>query len=65
MTQIFHRKRYTIQKNAENLIPEPPRSADSVNYSIRRGRYWIASARCTGWMRPLPAKSAIVRASFS
>jgi len=28
------------------------------------GRYWIASARCTVWMRSLPARSAIVRASF-
>ena len=35
------------------------------SYSIRRGRYWIASAMCAGWMRSLPARSAIVRASLS
>jgi hypothetical protein len=33
----------------------------STCYSCLRGRYWIASARCAGWIRSLPAKSAIVR----
>ena len=30
----------------------------------RRGRYWIASARCAVSIRSLPARSPIVRASF-
>ena len=34
-------------------------------YSILLGRYWIASAICAGWIRSLPARSAIVRTSFS
>jgi hypothetical protein len=36
----------------------------AVAYNIRRGRYWIASATCVASMRGLPARSAIVRASF-
>jgi hypothetical protein len=33
-------------------------------HGCRRGRYWITSARCTVWIRSLPARSAMVRASF-
>jgi len=36
----------------------------SHSYMARRGRYWIASARCAVSIRSLPARSAIVRASF-
>jgi hypothetical protein len=34
------------------------------SYDSRRGRYWIACARCTVAKRSLSARSAIVRASF-
>ena len=38
----------------------------STCYSCLRGRRrWIASAMCAGWIRSLPARSAIVRASLS
>ena len=36
----------------------------AVAYNIRRGRYWIASATCRASIRSLPARSAMVRASF-
>jgi len=33
-------------------------------YNCRRGRYWMASARCAVSIRSEPARSAMVRASF-
>gem|GEM_PF-5245041 len=36
-----------------------------VCYTLFRGRYCIASAMCVASMRSAPARSAIVRASFS
>ena len=51
----------------ENLVRCPEVGVGAAlrrDQACRRGRYWIASARCAVSIPSLPAKSAIVRASF-
>jgi len=61
-------------RNVDRIVPHTPLTrvtpiagspVKSSTYSILLGRYWIASAKCAGWMRSDPARSAIVRASLS
>ncbi len=71
--RVSNSERAVAALNAQGVELEEPRIKPGVKtafpdagypYICRRGRYWIASARCAVSIRSELARSAMVRASF-